>query len=326
MSTSNSALSTVPTVTAGIDVSKARLDVHVGPGVASFSARNDASGHNDLVSQFAKLGVTHVAVESTGGYERDAVFVLLDAGVAVAVVNPRQVRDFAKCTGQLAKTDTIDAAVICRFAVVAKPRNMNKPSENQVEIKGLVERRRQLINMRTMEKNRLDKPLSKLVRASVHQHIDQLNLQVIEIESRIDELIDGDDNWRQRVDLLKTARGVGNVIARTLVAELPELGTLSRGAIAALVGVAPFACESGQFKGRRMIRGGRASIRKVLYMGVPRAIQNNPVLKALSERMAALGKCYKVNAVACMRKMLVMLNMMVRNNEKWRPPCPTPNA
>jgi len=311
-----------PQVIAGIDVAKHTLDVWIDSLHISFTSSNGPSGHRNLVKRLQKHGVNFVVFEATGGYELDAASAVDKAGIAIAIVNPRQVRDFARSTGQLAKTDTIDAKVICQYAQRNQPRKTELPDENTRALQELIGRRRQLIEMRTMESNRQDRARQKLVRKGIQEHIDAINQQIGEVEKAIRQRVDDDDRWSQRKEILTSVPGIGDVIANTLIAELPELGKLNRGQIAAIVGVAPHACDSGTLKGKRMIRGGRASLRCVLYMGVRRAITGNPLFKTMYDCMLAKGKPYKVIAMAIVRKLVVMLNVMVRRNEMWRTPCP----
>jgi transposase len=242
---------------------------------------------------------------------------LTEAGYRVAVVNARQVRDYAKSMGILAKTDRIDAEVIARFGEHAKPRPIGKPRENQEELDQLVTRRRQLIDQRTSETNRLETITSKVVRKSLKRMIDQLNKQIQQIEAEIASLIESDELWSEKAILLKSVPGVGDVTAVSLLAELPELGELNRQEIAALVGLAPFNRDSGRFHGRRSIYGGRASVRKVLYMAAFVAKRSNPVIRAFAERLEKSGKPFKVVITACMRKLLVILNTMMKTNTFW---------
>ena len=308
----------IPPVVAGIDVSKDRLDVHLWPSAESFALDNTPAGIAQLVKQLRPERVALVVIEATGRYERRAAFALMDAGLEVAVVNPRQPRDFAKASGQLAKTDAIDARVLAQFGAVIGPRPTEKPAENQLVLDELVARRRQLVEMITMERNRIEHALHMRLRRQIEHVVKALQKQLEQIEAEILQLIDRDDDWRRRFGVLKSTPGVGDATAATLVAELPELGSLNRQAIAALVGVAPINRDSGRERGQRHIAGGRHSVRRMLYMATLTARSWNPVIKAFAARLAAAGKPFKVVMTACMRKLLTILNTMVRNNETWR--------
>jgi len=305
-------------VCVGFDVSKDSLDGHLLPEGRSFSVPNTPKGHATLLTQLPAPGTCRIVLEATGGYERRVVAELVTAGHFVAVVNPRQVRDFAKAHGILAKTDRIDAGVIARFARDVKPRPVAKTSQKQGELDDLVTRRRQLVQMRNAESNRLQDHLPKLVRRSVQRSIDAIVKDIRRLDRAILELVQSDDDWKQRFELLKTVPGVGDVTAATLVAELPELGQLNRQEISALVGLAPYADDSGRKSGKRFIRGGRKSLRCVLYMAALVATKHNPVLRQFAQRLKAGGKVPKVILTACMRKLLVILNTMVKTNTPWK--------
>ncbi len=302
----------------GIDVSKQRLDVHVRPSGEEWSVANDTKGHAELVRKLTSLGPTLVVVEATGGYQAAVVAELGAGRVAVAVVNPRQVRDFAKATGRLAKTDAIDAAVLAHFAESIRPEPRPMPDEITVELQALVTRRRQLIDMRTAEMNRLETCRVLPVRRNIQKMINVLTKQIGDVDDDIDTTIRNSPLWREREDLLSSAVGVGTTTARTLLTHLPELGKLNRREIAALVGVAPFNNDSGKRKGMRSIRGGRADVRAVLYMATLTAVRCNPPLRTVYARLVAAGKAKKVALIACARKLLTILNAMMRTNTKWR--------
>jgi transposase len=257
-------------------------------------------------------------LEATGGYERRLVGELVTGGHFVSVVNPRQVRDFAKAHGILAKTDRIDAQVIARFGRDVRPRPVAQTSQKQHQLDELVTRRRQLLQLRASESNRIREGMTKLVRQSLQRSIDALSKDIKRIDRAILELVQSDDDWKNRFELLKTVPGVGDVTAAALVAELPELGQLNRNKIAALVGVAPHPDDSGHHKGKRFIRGGRKTLRCALYMAALTASIHNPVLKRFAQRLKAQGKGSKVVLTACIRKLLVILNTMVKNNTPWR--------
>ena len=301
----------------GIDVAKKSLDVATLPATTPHTFSHDAKGRRELLDNLPQPETCLVVVEATGGYERLLVADLLDAGYLVAVVNPRQVRDFAKALGILAKTGRIDAAVITRFGRQVEPRPLAEVHEKQDELDQLVTRRRQLIALRTGEENRIGTATSKIVRRSLQKNIKHLSKEIATIDQEIARLVKSDDEWKGKSEILQSAVGVGEVTATTLIAELPELGKLNREKISALVGIAPFNRDSGQFRGRRMIHGGRSSVRSVLYMAVLSARQHNPVIRAFAERLTAKGKLPKVVLVACMRKLLVMLNTMIKTNTHW---------
>jgi len=311
----------LPPVVAGIDVSKDVLDVHLWPSGQNLSLDNTPAGAAELVDRLRPHDVELVVIEATGRYERRPALALMDAGYEVAVVNPRQPRDFAKSTGQLAKTDAIDARILAQFGAVIGPRPSERPAENQLILDELVARRRQLVEMITMERNRIEHALHVRLRRQIEHVVKALEKQLVQIETGILALIDRDDDWRRRFDVLKSVPGIGDATAATLVAELPELGQLNRQAIAALVGVAPINRDSGQQRGQRHIAGGRHSVRRMLYMATLTARSWNPTIKAFAQRLAAAGKPFKVVMTACMRKLLTILNAMVRNNELWRTPC-----
>lgn len=302
----------------GIDVSKAQLDVHLRPEGRSFKVPNTPDGHALLRANLPAPGACRITLEATGDYERRVVAELVDAGHYVSVVNPRQIRDYAKALNILAKTDRIDAQVIARFGADVMPRPVVKLPEKQAELDQLVTRRRQLVQLRVAEENRFRDDLTKLVRHSVRRSITALNQDLARIDRAILDLVQSDDDWKHRFELLKTVPGVGPATAAALVAELPELGQLNRQKISALVGLAPFANDSGTHRGKRSIRGGRKALRSALYMAALSASQHNPVLKAFCERLKLRGKQGKVYLTACMRKLLVILNTMVQRNTPWK--------
>lgn len=301
----------------GIDVSKCHLDVHILNGLA-FRVTNKREDRPGLLEKLPTPGTCLIVVEATGRYEQALVCDLAAAGHVVSIVNPRQVRDYAKALGLLSKTDRLDAFVIARFAQHVQPRPIAETHEKQAEFDDLVARRRQLVGHRTAESNRKELCLHKDVKRSIQTSIDNINKDLKRIDKAILKLIKADDDWQQRYELLKSVPGVGDVTAATLVAELPELGQLNRQEIAALVGVAPMNHDSGMFRGQRHIRGGRSSVRTVLYMAALTATQHNSVLKEFYQRLKAQGKESKVALTACMRKLLVILNTMVKNDTHWR--------
>ena len=302
----------------GIDVSAATLDIAVHEGSLT-QERNDAKGIAAVVRELQASPTTLVVLEATGAYHREVTSALAAAGVPVAVVNPRQVRDFARSTGQLAKTDRLDAALLARFAAVVRPTPRPVPDEATQALAAILERRRQLVEMLTAEKNRLG-VASKHVRPSVQQIIRALEKALATTDDEVDRWIRSSPVWREKEDLLRSMPGVGPQTARLLIAALPELGHLTRREIAALVGVAPLACDSGTKRGQRRCWGGRARIRAVLYMAAVAAARFNPVIRALYRRLRAKGKPAKLALTACMRRMITILNAMVKTQRPWRAP------
>jgi transposase len=308
----------VTVLNVGIDVSKASLDVAVRPSSERFRVANDEDGHKELRKRLLKLKPERIVLEPTGGYEARIVQVLVAAKLPVVVVNARQVRKFAEALGRLAKTDRIDADVLAHFGEAIRPEIRAVPDEKLLELEALVNRRRQLVDIRTGEvKRRQTAPVS--VHPSIDALIESLDALLADIDDDLQKKIQGTPAWRDSDDLLQSVPGVGPVLSRTLTALLPELGQLDRKQIAALVGVAPFNNDSGKREGKRTTWGGRAAVRAVLYMGASVARRFNPVIKALYERLALAGKPPKVALVACMRKLLTVLNAMKRDNRAWAP-------
>lgn len=307
-----------PCTFAGIDVSKASLDVCVLPSQQRLHVDYDDHGIRQIVELLLpfKEGLL-VVLEATGGYERRLVAELHQAGIRVAVVMPGRIRQFAKGIGQLAKNDRIDAQILAQYAQLANPRFTPIPSEKQAELQQLVTRRRQLIDLRTMENNRLETAFSKAARKSILKVREMLNKQIESIESQITKLMQSDDDWKHKVDILTSIPGVGPNTAHGLLAEMPELGQRNRQEIASLAGLAPFDRDSGPFRGKRSIRGGRAHARTTLYMAAFNAMRSNPVIRAFAQRLKAAGKTYKVILTACMRKLLVIINTLIQNNQPW---------
>lgn len=314
---------TTPSTFVGIDVSKARLDVAVRTGEQPqrvpdlAQVAHDAAGIARLVRALTALAPTLIVLEATGGLQSAVVAALGLAELPVAVVNPRQVRRFAEAVGQLAKTDRLDAAGLALFAERVRPTPRPLPSDAQQELDAVLLRRRQLIEMRAAEQVRYGQATRRDVRASLTAHIAFLSAQLDEVDGLLDTLVQASPLWQAQADLLASVPGVGRVTARTLLAELPELGTLSRHAVAALAGVAPFARESGTWRGPRAIRGGRAVVRTALYMATLAATRWNPVICAHYQRLRAAGKPAKVALVACMRKLLTILNAMLKTQQPW---------
>ena len=309
---------TAATTFVGIDVAKAYLDLAVRPAGGHARLSHDEAGIAQIVEQLQALRPMLVVLEATGGLEVPLAAALAAAGLPVAVVNPRQVRDFAKALGRLAKSDRLDAVVLARFAEAVQPTPRPLTDEEQQALQALLARRAQLVEMLTAERNRLTRALPK-VRPSLETHIDWLRAQLDTLDGDLQDMIQGNADWQARDDQLRSVPGVGPVLSTTLIADLPELGTLNRREIAALVGVAPFNCDSGRHTGQRHIWGGRAQVRAVLYMATLVAVRFNPVLRAFYHRLLDAGKPTKVALVACMRKLLTILNTMVKNRTAWQP-------
>jgi len=306
----------------GVDVSKRHLDVHVrypdGRAPDAFRLTNDADGHAALLDRLAPLSNPLVVAEATGGYEHDAVAAIAAAPLDVVAVNARQARDFARATGQRAKTDAIDAGVLALFAERIRPKVRPLPTAEQEALAGLVARRRQLLEMLGAEQSRLLlAPPS--ARPSLEAHVRWLTAALEELNAELRRAVEGSAAWRASDDLLQSVPGVGPVLSFTLLSELPELGRLDRREIAALVGVAPLNRDSGSYRGQRSVWGGRSSVRCVLYMAAVSASQHNDVLKAFYEGLLRRGKATKVALVAVMRKLLVVLNAMMRDGKAWSP-------
>ncbi|MDQ5827318.1 MAG: IS110 family transposase [Chloroflexota bacterium] len=304
---------------AGVDVSKARLDVAVRPTGERYSVANDPKGIDTLVGRLEEAGPPELVVlEATGGFERPAAMALAASGIAVAVVNPRKARDFAKATGTLAKTDRIDAYVLARFAEALKPEPRALPDEEAVLLSEILDRRRQLIGMLVAENNRLSAIVSGPVKKRIRTHVGWLEKELKRADRDLEEVVEASPAWRENEVLLRSVPGVGPTLARTLLAELPELGTLTHKRLCALVGVAPFAHDSGRMRGKREVWGGRARVRTALYMSAMVASRHNPLIREFYERLVEAGKPKKVALVACMRKLLSILNAMMRDRTPWR--------
>ena len=301
----------------GVDVGKAKNDVHVHGLENESQFHNDAEGIRELVGTLQQLSPMLIVAEATGGYERLMVAHLSAAGLPIAVVNPTRVRRFADSLGQLAKTDKIDARTIAHFASVVRPPVRTLKSEEEEYLGELLDRRCQIINMQTAEKNRLHTSRGQ-IRDDIQEHVDWLTSKQKELDKEIARLIRSNQEWSEKEALLRTVPGVGPVTAATLLADLPELGTLSRQKIAALAGVAPFNKDSGSKRGKRRIFGGRSAVRRTLYMAALSCTRFNPVIKRFYDSLLDRGKEKKVALTACMRKLLVILNAMVREQEAWR--------
>jgi transposase len=299
----------------GIDVSKATLDIVMRPSGGRKSIPNQEAQIAELVKELSILPTALLVVEATGGLERRIVRALAAVELPVIVVNPRQVRDFAKATGRLAKTDKIDAEVLAHFGEAVRPARRTLPAPASEELRALIARRRQITEMLTAT-NRLTHS-AKAVRKRIVAHIRWLEAELDRVDSELDQSIQQSPIWREQEDLLKSVPGIGPVISRTLLAELPELGELNRKQIAALVGVAPLNWDSGMMRGRRAIWGGRATVRAALYMAALVASRCNPKIREFHRRLRAGGKASKVALVACMRKLLTILNAMIKHRTRW---------
>jgi transposase len=305
-------------ISVGIDAGKAQLDVYIRPLDQAFTVDNSAAGIKDAIRRLKSLGPSRIVIEATGRLELPFVLAAQKARLPVTVANPKYVRRFAGALGQLAKTDRLDAKVIAHYGEAVKPEPTEILSKNALLISDLLARRSQLMEMSTMEKNRLT-ILPKALHSSLKRHLKQLRTEIRRVEVQLDKLIDDESDWQAKRELLTSVNGVGKILAYTLLSDLPELGRLNRKEIAALVGVAPMNRESGSYNGKRSIRGGRASVRTVLFMAVMSAVQSNPVLKAKYLQLKNAGKPPKVALVACMRKLLTILNVMMKNGEHWNP-------
>lgn len=302
----------------GIDVSKDRLDVHVAPSGDSFVVGNDHAGIDELAARLASAGADVVALEATGGFETLAVAGLSSAGLAVIVVNPAQVRSYAKAVGRRAKTDRIDAALIAAFVLATKPELRPLRDAETQTLSALVARRRQIVQMIVAEENRARMALAKQAQKSIKRLLSALRRELESLDADLDDHIRKSPLWQVRETLLTSVPGVGPATARTLLAEMPELGTLDRRQIASLAGLAPFTRQSGKWKGKSFIGGGRAKLRAALFMAALVASRHNPVLKAFRDRLVASGKPKIVAIVATMRKLLTILNAIIRDEKPWQ--------
>jgi transposase len=303
----------------GIDVSKDQLEIAVRPYGDTWSMPNDVSGIPEVVQRLAQLHPKLVVLEATGGLQLPVAAALASAGLPLSMVNPRQVRDFARATGRLAKTDRLDAQVLAHFAEAVRPTPYPLPDAQTQELTALLTRRHQVVEMLTAEKNRLRATRSEAVRQRVQDHIHWLEQELADLDDDLERTLRESPLWRENDNLLRSVPGIGRVVSITLLADLPELGTLSRHQIAALVGVAPLNRDSGRFRGKRMVWGGRARVRAALYMAALTATRYNPIIKAFYQRLCSAGKARKVALTACMRKLLIILNSMVKHRQTWNP-------
>lgn len=303
----------------GIDIAKETFDLCINPSGETLHVAYDDKGIEQVCKRLAAEAPTLIVMEATGGLETRLASELAAKGLPVAVINPRQARDFAKATGQLAKTDLVDAAMLCAFARAIRPAVRAIKDEDTRDLDDLVNRRRQLIAMRVQETLRLGTAASKSLRKSLQAHLAWLDKRITELDDDLGKRLQSSSVWRAKDDLLRGIPGVGAVTSLTLLAKCPELGKLNRREIAALTGVAPLANDSGKHRGKRAIWGGRADIRAALYMAALSAIRFNPVIKAFAERLKKAGKPAKVVIVACMRKLLTIMNAILKNNAPWNP-------
>lgn len=307
----------------GVDVCKAWLDVASASDGEVLRFSNDAEGIETVVKRAQQLQVQRITVEASGGWQTPLVVALMQTGLPVIVVNPRQVREFARATGRLAKTDRIDARILCAFTLAVQPPLRPLQDEQAAALSALLARRQQLIGMRTAEKNRLALGVHGPVRKNLKAHIQWLDRHLRDTDRDIRQLIEASPVWQAKENLLTTAPGIGNTTARALIGQLPELGRLSHKQIAALAGVAPFNRDSGSLRGKRMIWGGRHEVRTAMYMATISAIRANPPIRGFYQRLKANGKPSKVAIAACMRKLLVILNAMLRDQKSWGHACST---
>ena len=302
----------------GVDVSKAELEIGVIPESKTWKESNDCQGIKQLIDNLVTLSPSVIVIEATGGYETLVASSLATAQLPVVVINPRHIRSFAKAIGILAKTDRIDRLVLAQCGKSIKPQPRPLKDEQAQELKAMLGRRKQLVEMLTMEKNRIDKA-TNIVLEYIHAHIFWLESQLQEVDKDLHNSIKNSPVWAEKDKIIRSIPGAGPVLSVTLISELPELGILNRRQIAALVGVAPFNCDSGKRKGYRRVWGGRALIRSILYMAALSAVRYNPAIKAFYKRLVAAGKKPKVSLTACMRKLLTIINSMVRNGSLWDP-------
>lgn len=301
----------------GIDVSKDKLDIHIDTLNQNFTVTNDGAGIRELRERLLKLTIQRIAIEHTGGYQRRVAAELLDAGLPVSLVMPKRVRDYAKALNLRAKNDRIDAALLAQFARIMNPAISEKTPENRLLLDELVGRRRQLVEYLATEKARHQQAYDSTIRRGIRRHMDTLKADIKDIEEAIAELIKNDDDWRKKVELLTSVPGIGTTTAATLLAELPELGNANRAQIAALVGVAPYDNDSGTYSGKRSVYGGRDSVRRMLYMATLTATRSNPAIRKLKQRLQKEGKVFKVMMIACLRKLLITLNAILKSGKPW---------
>jgi len=314
MTTSNHLITSI---NVGIDVGKAQLDIHLHEPDLYCSVQNNPEGIARALKWLDQYPIKRIVIEATGRYEQRFVEAALDHRLPVIVINPLLIRRYAGAIGQLAKTDQIDCWLIAQYAAVIQPLVRKHKSKNIIRIKDLLARRRQVIEMTTMEKNRYQ-IMPSFLKADIKRLIEHLQSQRLKLDKQIEQQVEREDSWRHKRDILQSMPGVGPVVVSTLLGDLPELGQLNNKQIAALTGVAPYNRDSGKLRGKRRIRGGRACVRTTLFMAVLSAVQHNPVIKAFYQRLVAAGKHKKVALTACIRKMITMLNAMIRDNKMWQ--------
>lgn len=307
----------VSTINVGVDVGKSQLDIYLYERQRAFTVENTPAGIQQALRTLARYRVERIVLEATGRYERAFVEVALHKALPLIIANPIHIRRFAGAIGQLAKTDAIDAKLIAQYAAMVKPPVRPHHSQQVQQIKDLLVRRRQLMEMLTMEKNR-HHIMPTFLKADIQRGITQLQKQLAKVDQHLEEMIEQEVSWSAKRDVMLSMPGVGPVVVTTLLGDLPELGSLEHKQIAALTGVAPFNRESGKLRGKRRIRGGRHHVRTILFMAALTSIQHNPVIRAFYRRLVAQGKHKKVALVACMHKMIMMLNAMVRDGRKWQ--------
>lgn len=301
----------------GIDVAKDSLMVAILPEGTHYEIKNDDKDLKKLAKELKKLKPKLIILEATGGYQKLCVSILSSYQLPVAIVNPRQIRDFAKATGKLAKTDKLDAFTIAQFGKIVQSEVRPLPDKEIVTLNELLRRRQQIINMKTSEKNRLNTSSNEYVRKNVKKHILYLEKELDDIEKDLNDFVNNNEHLNQKLELLKSIPGVGNVASQTILSELPEIGKLSNKKISALAGLAPLNCDSGKYKGKRRIWGGRERVRKVLYMAALSATRFNPIIKDFAERLKKSGKHFKVVMVAVMHKLLIMMNAIIRDGKPF---------
>lgn len=304
--------------TVGIDVSKAKLDGAILPGGEEFCFSNDEASCRALAAKLKDLKPTRIVLEATGGLENMVAGILTAEGLPVVVINPRQIRDFAKAMGKLAKTDRLDAKIIAHFGQAIKPEPRAIKDDQAQALTAIIARRRQIVDMITAEKNRLSMS-HESVKKDIRETIEWLQKRLKDINDDLSKNVQANNVWKAKVDILQTCKGIGPGNSTMMICSLPELGTLNRREIAALVGICPYNRDSGTMRGKRAIFGGRASVRAMLYMGTLSALRSNPAIKAFYERLVKAGKLRKVAIVACMRKLLTILNAMLKNMRPWDP-------
>jgi transposase len=312
-------MTTIDKTYVGIDVGKKWLDIALWGEDAVWRVSNDEAGVTEVIERMAEVDPQLIAIEATGGYEQLAVQSMLLKGLSVAVINPTRVRALSKATGKLAKTDVIDARLIAEYAFKIQPKVQASKEANEIQLKAMVTRREQLVEIRTGEQNRLGTANSSM-KMGIREHIEWLGNRIDELEVLIEELVECLPEWKVLAERLDSIPGVGPITAVTVIAEMPELGQLNRQEVAALAGLAPFNRDSGKKRGRRRIFGGRKGVRRVLYMACLSAIRFNPVLRKMYERLTKNGKIFKVAITACMHKMLTIMNAMTRDQVNWRLP------